>query len=95
MAFIIGPSPGTNYTLNAGTAVRFRFGWNDSPAGRNTVLLFAIPASIRTFANRAVSYNSGVDQHQDPVLYTIDVRCEDVTGTGIAAAFQIGGGGLI
>jgi hypothetical protein len=95
MAFIIGPSPGGNYTLDAGAAVRFRWGWNDSPAGRGNVLLFAMPASIRTDANRAVSFNSGVEQNGSIVLYAVDVRCEDITGTGIGTAFQIGGGGLV
>jgi hypothetical protein len=95
MAFIIGPGPGQNYTLAAGAAVRFRWGWSDFPAGRGTVLLFAIPAFIRTDANRAVSYNNGVEQNGSVVLYSVDIRCEDITGTGIATAFQIGGGGLV
>jgi hypothetical protein len=95
MAFIIGPSPGTNYTLSVGAATRFRWGWTDSPAGRNIVLFFAIPPNIRTHANRVVSYNNGVDQHENIVLYTVDIRCEEVTGTGIGTAFQVGGGGLV
>ncbi len=54
-----------------------------------------MPASIRTDANRAVSYNNGVEQNGSIVLYTVDIRCEDITGTGIGTAFQIGGGGLV
>jgi hypothetical protein len=95
MSFIIGPSPGTNFTLSLGAWVRFVWGWPDSPAGRNNVLFFAMPPNIRTHANRVVSYNNGVEQHGPIVVYTVDIRCEDVTGTGIGTAYQVGGGGLV
>ena len=95
MAFIVGPTPGTNFTLSNGATVRHAFGWPDAPAGRGNVLIFAMPPNIRSHNNRVVSYNNGVEQHGAFVVYTIDLRCEDVTGTHIGTAYQIGGGGLV
>jgi len=90
MAFMI---PG-NMTLSVGASTRFVWGWPESPAGRGCVLFFAAPPSIRSHHNRVVSYNNGVEQHTNPVVYTVDFRCEDVTGSSIGTGFQVGGGGL-
>jgi hypothetical protein len=53
-----------------------------------------MPPNIRTHGNRLVSDFHGVDQHENIVLYTVVVRCQEVTGTGIGAGFRVGGGGL-
>jgi hypothetical protein len=94
MAFIIGPSPGTNYSINANQTVRFVWGWPGFPAGRGGVLFFAMPPSIRTHGNRLVSFNHGIEQHGPHVVYTVDIRCENITGTGTGAGFQVLGGTL-
>lgn len=94
MAFLIGPSPGTNFTISSGQTVRHWISWRDFPAGRGTVVLFAAPPNIRTHGNRLVSRSNGVEQSGHVVAYTVDVSCEDVTGTGVGAGYQIGGGGL-
>jgi len=94
MAFIIGPTPGTNFTISAGKTVRFGWGWSDSPAGRGGVLFFAMPPNIRSHGNRLVSFNHGVHQEGSVVYYTVDLFCENFTGTGAGAGYQIVGGGL-
>ena len=91
MPFIVtGPNGQTNFSINPGAAARFQWGWPSSPAGRNLVVMFAMPPSIHSGGNRVVSYNNAVDQSGSFVLYQVDVRGEGSSGS----AFQVGGGGL-
>lgn len=94
MAVII-PLDGTNYTINAGAAIRFGWGWGDHPAGIGGVMFFAMPPSIRTSGNRLVSSNHAVHQEGNVVYYTVDISCENFTGTGIGAGYRVVGGGLV
>ena len=90
MTFIVTGAGGqTNFSINDGAAVRFSWGWSSSPAGRNCVVMFAMPPSIHSGGARVVSYNNAVDQSGPVVLYTVDVR-----GETSGSAFQVGGGGL-
>jgi hypothetical protein len=91
MAIIIGPSPGTNFTIFPGASVRHSFWWG--PLGNGAQLGFAMPPNIATAGNRVVSSNQAVEE-KDGIVYTVDVRCEDIVGTGRAAAYQIIAGTL-
>jgi hypothetical protein len=93
MAFIIGPSPGVNFMIWPGDApVRHSFWWG--PLGNGAQLGFAMPPNIAYLGNRVVSSNQAVENGDNGIVYTVDVRCEDIVGTGRGTAYQIIAGTL-
>ena len=92
MAVIIGPSPGTNFTIYPGASVRHSFWWG--PLGNGAQRGFAMPPNIATAGNRVVSSNQAVEEGNNGIVYTADARCEDIVGTGRGAAYQIIAGTL-
>ncbi len=88
MAWIIGPSPGTNFTiLPGGPPIRHSFWWG--PLGNGPQVGFAMPPNIATAGNRVVSSNQAVEEGDSGIVYTVDVSCEDTVGTGRGAAYQL------
>ncbi len=92
MGWIIGNgNPNWSFTLSPGAAIRHW--WNYGGPWHIAQHGFVLPASIRTHANRIVGYNQAVEQHSFPgwqgIRFTLDVRCEEVTGTGAFGVYRI------
>jgi len=50
--------------------------------------------NIATAGTRVVSSNQAAEEGNNGIVYTVDVRCEDIVGTGGGAAYQIIAGTL-
>jgi hypothetical protein len=87
MAWILGPSPGTNFTISPGATVRHSYWWG--PLGNGPQIAFAMPPNIATLGNRVVSSSQAVEEGENGIVYTVDVACENVSGTGEPGAYQL------
>jgi hypothetical protein len=84
--------PLVSFLIAPDTPVRHYWWWDnpsDTPAESHG---FAILPSIRTLANRVISYDNAIElNHRDhPAgMFTVDVRCENVLQSGDFGAYRI------
>lgn len=96
MAWVIGAgNPKYSFFLAPNAAIRHWWHESFAPNRERAALGFSLTPPLHWVSNRIVSYNHGLEQAgPNGDVYTVDIRCEDVMGTGSYGIYRIGGGTL-